>query len=366
MPTNNSQNNEAQAPRRKKKSSGGASGGASYFILIVGISLLISGIAIFLANDVFALVKEDRTAIIELTEETSGAEVASLLKSEGLIKSKMAFVLYTKVSGSTTTFKKGKFEINASMDYGQMISTLKRVPTYSEIVKTTIPEGYTIAQIAELLEETRVCSADEFIEKANVYPFKHEILQDVPMENNRLEGFLFPDTYEFYVNDNPVRVLNTMLNNFNRKYTDEMRKMVEKSGKSLREILIMASMVEREAMLQDEQAKIAGVITNRLNNPKNFPFLNIDATIQYVVGHKEALTAEDLKIDSPYNTYTNKGLPPGAIANPGTPAILAALQPEKHGFYYYVADPTTGGHVFTKTLEEHNAAVANMRKKAGN
>lgn len=356
----------AQTPQRRKKPSGGTMSSASYFILIVGISLIISATAIFLANDVFALVKPDRAVIIELTEETTPGQAASMLKKEGLISSKMAFSLYAKFASSATVFEKGKYEINASMDYGQMISTFRRVPTYNELVKVTIPEGYTLTQIADLMADTRVCSAEDLLETANTYPFKHEMLQDVPMEKNRLEGFLFPDTYEFYINDNPVRVVNAMLNNFNRKYTQEMRDLADKTGKSLSEILTVASMVEREALLAEEQPKIAGVIYNRLNNSRDFPFLNIDATIQYAVGHKEALTADDLKIDSPYNTYTNKGLPPGPISNPGTSAILAALRPEKHGFYYYVADPVTGSHVFSKTLSEHNKNVDEMKKKAVN
>ena len=124
--------------------------------------------------------------------------------------------------------------------------------------------------------------ADDLIETANTDPFKHEFLQDVPMEENRLEGFLFPDTYQFYVNASTVRVLNTMLNNFNNKYTDEMRELTANSGLTMREILAVASMVEREAKLPEERATIAGVIYNRLNNPSEFPHLDIDATVQYL------------------------------------------------------------------------------------
>ena len=228
------------------------------------------------------------------------------------------------------------------------------------------PEGYTIQQIAELLEESRVCGADDLIETANTYPFKHEFLQDVPMEENRLEGFLFPDTYQFYVNDSTVRVLNTMLNNFNNKYTDEMRELTANSGLTMREILAVASMVEREAKLPEERATIAGVIYNRLNNPSEFPHLDIDATVQYALGeHKEQLTQEDLQIDSPYNTYVVEGLPAGPICNPGLPSILAALQPEDHNYYFYVANPEDGSHLFARTYAQHQENVAAMQALAG-
>ena len=154
--------------------------------------------------------------------------------------------------------------------------------------RTVLPlAGYTIQQIAQLLEDARVCGAEDLIETANTYPFKHEMLQDVPMEENRLEGFLYPDTYQFYINDNPVRVLNTMLNNFNNKYTSEMRELTEQSGYSMRQILTIASMVEREAVLPEEQATIAGVIYNRLNDPTNFPHLDIDATVQLWVNTRK-------------------------------------------------------------------------------
>lgn len=358
-----------QPPRRKKKKknrAGAVMNTVSYLVFILGVSLLLASIAIYVANDVFALVKPEKSVVLELGESASHGEVASLLKEEGIIRCRWAFVLYTNLSTDNKTFKSGKFEVNADMDYGQIINTLNRVPTYTEIVDVTIPEGYTIQQIAKLLEDTRVCGASDLVETANTYPFKHEFLQEIPLEENRLEGYLFPDTYQFYINDNPVRVLNTMLNNFNNKYTSEMRQLTEQSGMTMRQILTVASMVEREAKLPEEQKTISGVIYNRLNNPKDFPHLDIDATVQYALGeHKEKLTNEDLAIDSPYNTYKVVGLPQGPICNPGVPAILAALQPESHKYFFYVADPETGGHLFAKNYSQHEQNVADMKAKAG-
>lgn len=360
---------ENQPPRRKKKKknrAGAVMNTVSYLVFILGVSLLLAAIAIYIANDMFALVKPEKSVVLELPDSASHGKVASMLKEEGIIRCRWAFVLYTNLATDNKSFKSGKFEVNADMDYGQIINTLNRVPTYTEIVDVTIPEGYTIQQIAKLLEDARVCGADDLVETANTYPFKHEVLQDVPMEENRLEGYLFPDTYQFYINDNPVRVLNTMLNNFNNKYTAEMRQLTEQSGLSMRQILTIASMVEREAKLPEEQKTIAGVIYNRLNNPSEFPHLDIDATVQYALGeHKESLTKDDLAIDSPYNTYKVTGLPKGPICNPGVPAILAALQPEQHGYYFYVADPETGGHLFAKNYSQHEKNVADMKAKAG-
>ncbi|MBQ9534264.1 MAG: endolytic transglycosylase MltG [Clostridia bacterium] len=333
----------------------------SYIVLIVGISLLLSTVIILVANDVLALVKPEREVVLDISGSSTPAEMAEVLKENGLIQYKWAFSLMSRLK-HIDEYKGGKFSVRTNMDYGQIIDALTRVATYQETTMVTIPEGYTISQIAELVEDKMVCSAEDFIETANTYKFSHEILKEVPMRENRLEGYLFPDTYEFYINDKPVSVINKMLNNFVKKYTREMLELTETQGMTVAEVVNIASMIEKEAKLDTERTMISGVIRNRLDSD-SFPFLNIDATILYATGHKSELTDSDLRIDSPYNTYTHEGLPPTAICNPGTSSLVAALMPEEHGYYYYVLDPDTGGHVFSKTLEEHNAAVAEMRAK---
>ena len=354
--------------KRRKNRAASVMNAISYLVFILGVSLLLSAVAIYVANDVFAFVKPEKKVMLELAESQTPAQMASILKEEGVIRCKWAFVLYTKLANDGQSFKTGKFEVDADMDYGQIINTLNRVPTYTETVSVTIPEGYTLQQIAQLLEDARVCGAEDILNTAETYPFKHEMLQNIPMEEpNRLEGYLYPDTYEFYINDSPVRVVNSMLNNFNNKYTEEMRQLTENSGLTMRQILTIASMIEREAVLPEEQARISGVIYNRLNNMDAYPHLDIDATVQYALGeHKENLTYADLEVDSPYNTYKVVGLPQGPICNPGVPAILAALQPESHDYYFYVADPETKGQVFARNNSEHEENVAAMRAKAGN
>jgi UPF0755 protein len=176
---------------------------------------------------------------------------------------------------------------------------------------------------------------------------------------------LFPDTYEFYVNESPVQAANKMLNNFDRRYTTEMREHTEKAGLTIHEVVIMASLVEKEAKLATERATISGVIYNRLKNKANFPYLQIDATVLYALNKTDALTEEDLKVESPYNTYVTEGLPPTAISSPGVSCLLAAILPEEHRYYYYVVDINSeikGQHIFSKTLAEHNNAIANMKK----
>lgn len=355
----------AQRPPQKKKKKRSAArvlgSTLSYILMVLGVSLILSTIAILVANDMFALVKEEHTVMLEFSEDLSPSEMGKELQESGLIKYRFIFTLFAKMK-DIESFSKGTFELNSNMDYGQMISTLQRESTYQETVDVTIPEGYSIAQIAELMEKARVCGSEDFIETANTYDFSHEMLQDVPMVENRLEGYLFPDTYEFYVNDRPVNVINKMLNNFVNKYTDEMIKLTEENGMTIAEVVNIASLIERECKIADEQTRISGVIHNRLDHSDQFPYLDIDATLLYVIGHKENLTAEDLATDTPYNTRLYPGLPPTAICNPGIGALLAAIQPEEHDYYYYVANPQTGEHVFSRTLEEHNQAVAEMRE----
>ena len=344
--------------RRRKKRAFSASSTVVYILFVLGVSLILSTVAILVANDMFGLVKEDKVVTITLAKGDSVSKVASMLKSEGAIDYKWAFKLYASLK-HTDSFSTGEFDIACNMDYGQIISELCRSNTSTETVTITIPEGYTIKQIAEILEKGRVCGSSDFIDTANSYDFAHDFLADVSMTENRLEGYLFPDTYEFYINERPVSAINKMLNNFNNKYTDEMRKLTEEHGTTIAQVVNIASLIEKEAKLASEQATISGVIWNRLKNPAAYPYLDIDASLLYVAGHKEKLTAEDLQIDSPYNLRKSAGLPPTAICNPGVGALIAAISPESHSYYYYVAKGD-GSHIFSKTLEEHNAAVASV------
>ena len=209
--------------------------------------------------------------------------------------------------------------------------------TNSMIEEVTIPEGYSVAQIFKLLEEKGVASADVLTEYAANYNYGFSFLQDIPLgDATRLEGFLFPDTYEFYVNHDPKYVINKMLQSFDVNYTQELRDFVKGSRYSLREYLTVASMIERETDGTDRK-KIASVIFNRLQNPNSAAgtngYLQVDATLVYLTG--KVPTEEDKKIDSPYNTYKYRGLPPTPISNPGLASLKAALYPDSTNYYYY-------------------------------
>ncbi len=336
----------------------------SYVLLIVGISLLISTFGLLFVNDFLALVQDDIPVTIPLREDTPTDAVAEMLKEEKVIDYPFLFKLLMKFK-KIETIPAGDYDLNRNMDYGQIKDTFFAKKVTRAVVSVTIPEGYNLKEICALLVEKNVVTEESFWDVANNYDFAHFMLKDVPLGENRLEGYLFPDTYEFYTTSDNINqrshtidVINKMLNNFVKKYTTPMRNLTEARGMTIAEVVNVASLVEKECKVDEERTMIAGVIYNRLKS-SSFPFLQIDPTILYVTGHKEALTAEDLLIDSPYNTYTHEGLPPTAICNPGVACMMAAIQPENHNYYYYVAKPD-GSHIFSRTLEEHNRAVADV------
>ena len=354
----------SKKPRRIWSILAGMMNTVSYILLIVGLSLIISTFGILVANDVLALIKDGGELTVELKEKTSPADVANLLQEKEAIEYPWAFELFSMLK-KVEAFPAGTFTIDTSMDYNQMISALQKTGTSLAVVRVTIPEGYNLKDICALLVEKNVVKEDAFWEVANNYDFAHDMLKDVPMVENRLEGYLFPDTYDFYANsdkiddeDHAVDVINKMLNNFVKKYTKPMRNLTEARGMTIAEVVKVASLIEKEAQKDNERTVIGGVIYNRLKSD-NFPYLQIDASILYATGHKEQLTAEDLKIDSPYNLHTNSGLPPTAICNPGIECLMAAIQPDEHKYYYYVAKPD-GSHIFSKNLDAHNKAKADI------
>ena len=358
-------NQENQEVRRKRRRSrrhknSGCAGTMVYVIAVVGASLVISLAAIFTANDVFAFVKDNAMQQFYVSENTKLADLAKDLDKQGIINYGTVFKAYLAVKGdSADDVLAGEYQLNPSMDYGQIIDKLTNSSS-SDTLQITIPEGYSVAQVRQLLLDNHVCTADALDKVLNQYPFKHDFLQDEkPVEEGWLEGYLFPDTYEIYKgNGSVVDTVNKMLNNFASRYGSEITDGANELGRSMHDIVTVASLVEREAQRDDERARIAGVIYNRLNNSSEFPYLQVDASVLYGLGRTSGkLTDEDLKSDSPYNLYTTEGLPPGPICNPGYASLYAASHPESHDYYYYVAMPD-GSHLFASSYEEHQRNIA--------
>jgi len=253
-------------------------------------------------------------------------EIGENLEKEGLIKSKFFFDFYVILIGKERNLQAGKYLLSPSMNVSQIAQEI--ISGDIAKMKVTIPEGFTVKEIEEILGI------------------------ELPGEN--LEGYLFPDTYYFPIDVSSEEVVKIMRENFEKKISP-YKEEIEKSGRSLQEIITMASLLEKEVKTKEEKEIVSGILWKRLK--AGVP-LQVDATITYITGKKTTkISFEDLQIDSPYNTYKYKGLPPGPICNPGLESILAALYPKESEYWYYLSTPE-GKTLFFKTLEEHNLAKA--------
>lgn len=290
------------------------------------------------------------TVVVPKSAATS--TIAGVLKKSGVIRNASAFRLYARIQDVDGKLKPGSYTMNTAMTVPEVIRDLIKGPP--DRITLTVPEGYTVAQIADLLEQKGLSTGAAFNQALN-QNWQFSFFKDLPAQKNNLEGYLFPDTYYLGSDSVSEKIVEMMLQNFEQvmERYDYINKAKAK-GLTLNEAVTVASMVEREARVESERPRIAGVIYNRLN--AGMP-LQIDATVQYALGkQKEKLLYKDLEIDSPYNTYKISGLPPGPIANPGWPSLKAAIEPEKNNYFYYCAKPD-GSHAFARTLAEHNINV---------
>ncbi len=332
-------------------------------ILLIGVSI---GRMVWLcAQDVLAFGRDPITATITIEEGDNIDVIANKLKDAGLIRYTGLFKKYAQLSNAEEEIRPGTYEFNTGTedeelivyDYMALVSHMSPSTGLVVVEDLRIPEGYSCAQIFRLLEENNICTAKD-LEAACMDPeFNLEgywFLKDLDRNNKYcLEGYLFPNTYDFYEDDDPERVLKKMLDAFNVNFTDVMRDKLSKlEGYSLHEVIIIASMIEKESASVEESYTVASVIYNRLKNSSKYPYLNIDATLVYALG-KNDITPEDTKVDHPYNTYKYPGLTPGPISNPSQNSIAAALDPENTDYYFYALDPSTNKHHFSKTYEEH-------------
>ena len=327
---------------------------AIYFALVVGLGLLLAKVGWNLADDVLALTRPDELAEISISDNDTLDTVTAKLKEAGAVKYEWLFKLYCKVSDNEEFFDSGVYNIKLSYDYHALVNYLMASAGNRKTITLMIAEGENTYEIFDLLEKNGVCSREQLEDAAANYEFDYDFLKRRPYgESNRLEGYLFPDTYEFYLKDEPQNVLGRLLRNFNARLDEKDLKMIQKSGYTMHQILTMASIVEAEAGHDDERAKIASVIYNRLNNWEK-PLLGMDSTVYYgamLLG--EGFT---IKLDSPYNTYKYAGLPKGPICNPGLNSIRAVLHPEETNYYYF-ATGIDGLNHFFETEDEFNAFI---------
>lgn len=346
---------------------------AVYLICVILVSTIISVTVIMVGNDIFAFVKSDEKITVVIPENPDIDTISDILAENGIIKYPSVFRWYIsdkdKNYGSNAgVFVAGTYELSPSMDYEDLLASFKpKKPSGTSWV--TIPEGYTTDEIIDLLIEKGVGVSDGYSslraayeDVINNYDFDYwfiDELEDKGISKDRiyrLDGYLFPDTYEFYNASKPSTVINKMLYRFNEIFTEEYRELAGQSGYTVDEIVTIASMVEKEANNPADYFNVSEVFRNRLANPGAYPALESDATVLYYLHHTTGerpskTTPEDTKLEVPYNTYIYPGLPPGAISNPSATAILAALNPSQNGYYFFVSSDTET--YFSQTYDQH-------------
>lgn len=301
---------------------------------------------------------------VVIPENASVKEIAHILYRKGLIKYEGAFVDRLQSSQFRGELKHGTYTLNTGMNTLEMMEIMsKEDETGGVIQKLVVPEGFTIDQIAARCEKLDICTADEFINACkSVTRTKFPFLEDVPngvAVRYRLEGYLFPATYDITKDTTAESLVYWMLDTFMVYYDDERQARAEELGLNSYQVVNMAAMIERECRVADERPVIAGVINNRL---KDDMLLQIDSTVLYPITKgmydKEEVLYEDLEVESRFNTYKYKGLPAGPICNPGIACIDAVLYPMEHDYYYYhIVNEESGEHAFYRNYEDHENSV---------
>ena len=332
-----------------------------YLFLVLVISATAACIGWLLMDDLCALNKPWVEVNVEITDSDDLAAVSQKLTDAGLVNYPWFFELFGKIFHAEEKISVGTFTLNSNMDFLSLIDGMKPkkvvVQPELETVSVTVPEGYTVRETIALLAEKGVNTVEALTEAAETAQFDYDFIDNNSGSISRLEGYLFPDTYQFYVGHNPAKALGKLLSNFEAKMTPERMELVEKSGRSLKEIIIIASLIEKETDGSDRK-KIASVIYNRLKDTSGkhgtYGVLGIDAALLYILPPENngVIYASDLEKDTPYNLRKNAGLPPTAIANPGMKSIVAVLNPDKTDYYYYALGKD-GVHHYFKTLREH-------------
>lgn len=292
-----------------------------------------------------------RDVIVRIPPEATAAQVAEILKQKEVIKSPVVFRVYSRYQGMDGQLKAGEYRISTSLSTPEVLHEL--IDGRLDVQTITVPEGFTTERLADLLVENGLVARDQFFLSLANDHFPYLFVQGLPSgSSRRLEGYLYPDTYQLTRGSGEHAVVELMLSRFEKEINDlNYVEKASRAGLTLNEAVTIASMIESEARVDQERPLIAGVIFNRLQ--LTMP-LQIDATVQYALnGHKERIYYKDLEVDSPYNTYRITGLPPGPIAMPGRSSLLAAVNPAQTNDLYYVAKPD-GTHAFAATLEEHN------------
>ena len=342
-----------------------------YMVVVLVVSIFISIFVIRVGNDVFAFVKSDEAIDVTIPEEATVSDISDILYENGIITFPKVFNMYASLKKDKGPFVAGDYTVSPSMSFDELRKAFKK-QRITGTCWVTIPEGYTVDEIIDLMVENGIGERDRYIDVINNYDFDYWFVDELEKSQlkdgraYRLEGYLFPDTYEFYKASTEEAVISRLLDRFNEVFIKDYKTKAEELGYTVDEILTIASLIEKEAGGAGDFMYVSSVFHNRLNNPVVYPRLESDATTVYAIQvstgvRPDKVTPEDNKFEHPYNTYINPGLTPGPITNPSASAIRYALYPAQTGYYYFVTD-NAGKVYYASGVTEHEANIEVVKK----
>lgn len=327
-------------------------------VFIVVATAVASIVGISCIGDVLALNRSKQQVTVTVPENTDVKNMISILEDSGLIKNELFCNLFAKFRHmDSNEYLSGVYYMNAGMGLERMLNLAKIAPSKIDTVQVSIPEGYTLYQVFQRLESNDVCDAQQLFDTLNQIDFEYDFIDELAEsegEYSIYEGYLFPDKYEFYQGENPTNVLKKFLENYDNKWTAEYSKKAENLGMTRDQIMIIASIIQKEAVTKEQMGNISSVIHNRLKRSASYPVIECDSTLEYVNSSITPVIGEQLssKYTKYYDTFTCKGLPAGAICNPGTAAIEAALNPNDTSYFYFLHD-NAGNIYLAETFAEY-------------
>ena len=334
--------------------------------MILLVSIALTSYLMVGVDDLLAVSRASGSAQVELEENCSVGDVADVLKEQGVINNSFFFTMYCLVTGADDGFGQGSFTLDTNLDYEAIINYLQTTGNRQDVVTITFPEGLSLLEVAQKLEENEVCTVEEVLEAANSGEYdNYDFINAIDNEKDRyykLEGYLFPDTYDFYKGEDPKIALGKMINNCQNRFSKETRDEIQEQGYTIDEVLTLASIVQAEATDEKDMRMVAGILINRLEDgaSRDIYRLECDSTTYYPYRSKSQVPEKERDtFKSTYDTYTIEGLPPGPICNPGMDAIQAVLEPssESAGMYYFCHD-ADGNAYYASTWSQHEANLA--------
>lgn len=367
-PKNKGGKKKKKKRKKKGKVNNSLFGGVILVVVILTVSLVLAVGGISIGMEYYGIGKTDEDIRFNIPAGSTNSEIADILVNEGVIKNKKLFMLALKIEKPAAIYP-GDITLQPSSGYSEIIENLSQMRESYKTVSITFTEGESLLEIANKLEKNEVCSAEDFLFEFNKnqgYDFENDIDDNGDMFY-RMEGYFYPDTYEFYVEDSASNVTKKLREQFEKKY-ETVKSKIKNSGMSLNEVMTLASIVQLEAASEGEMPKVASVFLNRLDDPDTYPMLQSDTTTNYindVIKVEADNTASIEHYTECYDTYKCKGLPAGPICNPGMAAINAVLDPKKTDYYYFCNNLKTGETFYAKTLDEHeeNLVKAGLAKK---